>query len=429
MLADRPLRAALAVGLVLRVLPVLTWRGDPCVRDECTYLELAEGFARGRGMTGSEGWLWAPAYPWLLHVLGVDGVVIAQVLVSLGTIGLLHHLGTRELGPRVGRVAAWVWSLSPTVVFYAGHLWSETFYTALLVVALVALSHAREGRRGAGVALGLAVGGAVLFRGVATYLLPIFVVALVLIRRRREALAATLTAVLAVAPYSAWATHRFGGLVVSDRTLGQMMWLGDNDFAPVTFDWGNGVLLPTTWDRVVAGGRPHCRFEDDPVAQDDCEVARGRQWITEHPGDFVRRIPVRIAQMFNPNSFLTRQLRQGKWKGLPAGVDEALVVAVAATSLWTGVVGAWGVGLRARRAFGATVLAVVAYHVAAIAILAGLSRYRFPLEAPLTCFAAWVSVDARGAWRGATGLERALAVGLALFVLGESLVYLSTGWS
>ena len=37
-----------------------------CVRDECTYLRLSERILEGEGMTASNGWIWAPGYPFLL---------------------------------------------------------------------------------------------------------------------------------------------------------------------------------------------------------------------------------------------------------------------------------------------------------------------------------------------------------------------------
>ena len=94
---------------------------------------------------------------------------------------------------------------------------------------------------------GILLGGCVLFRGVATYMLPIFMGALLWGRLRqraawKQAAILCVATMLTVAPYSFYASSKFGTFMVSDRTLGQMMWLGNNDFKPVTFDWGNGQL-------------------------------------------------------------------------------------------------------------------------------------------------------------------------------------------
>ena len=46
-----------------------------------------------------------------------------------------------------------------------------------------------------------------------------------------------------MAPYSIYISKKMDAMVISDRTLGQMMWLGNNTFDPITFDYGNGQLF------------------------------------------------------------------------------------------------------------------------------------------------------------------------------------------
>jgi hypothetical protein len=162
--------------------------------------------------------------------------------------------------------------------------------------------------------------------------------------------------------------------------MGQMMWLGDNDFPPITFDYGNGQLTDRAYEAYARQGRPHCAPKDQPAERDRCETAAGKAWIREHPGEFLRRVPLRLAQLFNPNSFLTRHLRTGGWKHLPEAADEVLCWLVVLTSLTTvlgSAAGAWS----ARRSPLLLVVALTtAYHLAAVAALAGLTRYRVPLD-------------------------------------------------
>jgi hypothetical protein len=417
--SDRWLLGALVVGLLLRLGPILYWIKKPCVRDECTYQDLARAIADGQGMVGSYGWLWAPGYPMLmaLHgkVTGYPGAVEAtQVAVSFVSTILLYVLTRDQAGICAARIAAWLFAVNPTHVFYAASLWSECIYTGLLLGGLLALGWARGGDHGRGWLPGVLIGGCVLFRGVATYMLPIFVVALLWGRWRTRAAwlgaaACVVAAILVVSPYSVYATRKFGGLVVSDRTMGQMMWLGNNDFAPMTFDWGNGTLSDRDYDEVKSRGRPHCGFEDEPVRQDDCERDAGFSWIRAHPQEFLARVPLRVSQMVTPHSLLTRHLRWGKWKGIPPGVREGLIHGIVASSFLVLVGGTLGIAARGRGWFAATSAAIVGYHVAAIAVLAGLSRYRVPLEPLWMVFAAQLLAEPGATfaalrahpWRGA----------------------------
>lgn len=405
---DHVLLWAIAVGFVLRVLPMLIWIDKPCVRDECTYEEIARSIMAGHGMIGTNGWLWAPAYPTLmaLHglVFGYPGAIqVSQLAVSLVSIGMLYELADGEFGVPAARIAAWTYALSPTLVFYTGSVWSEILYSGLLLAALLALRWARGGGEDRGWAPGVLAGLCVLFRGVATYMLPIFAIALLWGRWRDKAAWAgaagcMLAAALTVAPYSVYASYKFDGFVVSDRTLGQMMWLGNNDFAPMTFDWGNGTLSKRAYDKVTKQGRKHCTHGKDPIRQDACEVAQGKAWIQAHPAEFVARMPERAAQLLAPHSFLTRHLRWGRWRGLPDAVDEALIGLVVAFSFVTLVGGTIGIGARGKGWYAATAALIVLYHVGAITVLAGLTRYRVPLEPLWMVFAGALLADPKGAW-------------------------------
>jgi 4-amino-4-deoxy-L-arabinose transferase-like glycosyltransferase len=430
----------MAVGFVLRVLPMIVYANKPCVRDECTYQELAHAIMDGRGMIGTNGWLWAPAYPSLMALHGLltgfpANIQGTQLVVAVASIAMVYALTTGEYGRRAARISAWMYALHPTLIFYTSSLWSETLYSGLLLAALLAIRWARRGGAERGWAPGALAGACVLFRGVATYMLPIFAVALLWGRLRSRSawagvLACGLAAVVVVAPYSAYATWKFGGLVVSDRTLGQMMWLGDNDFSPMTFDFGNGDLSKRAYDRAAAVGRKHCRHSKDPVVQDSCEVAAGTAWIEANPGEFLARMPERVAQLVTPHSFLTRHLRWGRWRGLPDFVDEALVGLVVAFSFVTLLGGTAGFGARGRGWYSVTAGLIVLYHVGAIAVLAGLSRYRVPLEPLWMVFAAALLADPARAW-AALRASRVRLVATTLLcgvLLVLMLRFLPAGW-
>ncbi|MCB9746391.1 MAG: hypothetical protein H6740_27690 [Alphaproteobacteria bacterium] len=430
---DRVLWWAVLVGLYLRSLALARWPRDPCVRDECTYLALAQRLIEGEGIQPAQkGWLWAPGYPGLLAgheaLLGDMALIrVTQVALSAVMIALAYHLARGAAGPehgqRAGRWAAWLFALSPTLVFFSLSYWSESIYLTLLLGALASLGWARGGGAARGLLPGALVGLCVLFRGVATYMLPIFALGL-LWQRWREgrawggAAALGLGAALVVAPYALHASAQWEGRVVSDRTLGQMMWLGNNDFLPVTFDHGNGALTPSQYAEATAGGRAHCEFEGDPTVWDACETAAGLAWIRENPSRFLHRIPLRWAQLLNPNSFLTRHLRWERWPGLAPWIREGLI---RLTLLWSALAivgGTLGLAGRGRGWAALTVTGILLYHIAAIGILAGLSRYRVPLDGLWLLFAAGLLAAPRETFSALLKDPRRLAAGgLALAVL------------
>jgi hypothetical protein len=388
---DPGLRAAIIAGLLLRV-ALLALFPSGCTRDECTYIGLAESIVNGGGYRDSKvGWVWAPLYPHLLalcDVVLVDPHAMKGVQTALWPVmaWVMFALGVRLDGARAGRVAAWLMALHPTQAYFSGTLWSESLYTLLLMGTVLGVLRARDHGPASAAWPGALLGLGILSRGVATYVGPLLWVGLLwpgggpAVRRARHVVVFALATAVVVAPYSLWASARFGGFMISDATMGQMMWLGNNDFEPVTFDYGNGLLASRVYDAHTDKGRPHCSDALPPAQWNACETANGVAWIKENPEAFVRRMPLRVAQLVNPHTFVTRQVRWGKWDLLPWALRELVVLWVAAWSFFVMIGGTIAICLVGRGPYLWIAASTVAYHVAAIAALAGLSRYRVPLE-------------------------------------------------
>jgi hypothetical protein len=392
---DPGLRAAIIAGLLMRV-ALLALFPSGCTRDECTYIGLAESIVSGGGYRDSAvGWVWAPLYPHLLalcDVLLIDPHAMKGVQTALWPVmaWVMFALGVRLDGARAGRVAAWLMAVHPTQAYFSGTLWSESLYTLLLMGTVLGVLRARDHGPTSAAWPGALLGLGILSRGVATYVGPLLWVGLLwpggassgasAWRRARHVVVFALATAVVVAPYSLWASARFGGFMISDATMGQMMWLGNNDFEPVTFDYGNGLLTARVYDAHTSKGRAHCSDALPPAQWNACETANGVAWIKENPEAFVRRMPLRVAQLVNPHTFVTRQVRWGKWDLLPWALREAVVLWVAAWSFFVMIGGTIAICLVGRGPYLWIAASTVAYHVAAIAALAGLSRYRVPLE-------------------------------------------------
>jgi len=438
---ERFLRFTVLAAIALRAAPLVVWGELPCIRDECTYIQIADRFLAGQGMTDSAGWLWAPGYSAWLAVLkaltgSFDGVRISQIgLAAVNTV-LVFLLARRLTDERAARLAALMYALSPSLAFFAISLWSETIYTTFLLAAVLALDHEREQPSlGWAAAVGACVGVCILFRGIATYMIPCFALGLLWGRWRSgsawgRGLALSLAAAAVVAPYSAYISAKYDAFILSDRTLGQMMWLGNNTFEPLTFDYGYGQETLRAIRRYVKTGRPACAPQSEPIRRDQCQTQAGIAWIRANPGAFVRRVPLRLAQTLAPHSFLTRHLRWGRWQPMPPTVREALVVLGAASSVVALLVGAVGLVARCTGGTSGAIAAIVIYHLAAIAVTAGLSRYRVPFEPLLLIYASAALHQPRDtlATLRASPLRAAVCGFTLLAVTPLVLWFLPSGW-
>jgi hypothetical protein len=451
-LVDRVLRHALVAAFLVRLIPLVAWMFDSCLRDECTYVRLAFRFGEGEGMTGSAGWIWAPGYPFLMGLFAgtmgwPEGIKVIQLPVSLLACVLVYQLARLAFpeNRRAARIAAWMYALSPHMAFFAIRLWSEVLYGTILLGGLLLLLRSRDDvdqavdRSGwvKTALVGLIGGICVLFRGVATYMLPIWMFS-VLWGRWREKRAWAQVCLLAVvaastvALYLMYASDKFEGHIVSDRTMGQMMWLGNNDFDPITFDYGNGQLARQAFKRTKKKGRSasKCGKKTFAYTRDKCQTEAGFAWIKANPETFVRRMPMRVAQLLNPHSLLTRHLRWGRFPGMPQWFDELIIVFGCLHSMGIMVLGAVGLAGCGRRSQAVLFSLILLYHCAAIAALAGLSRYRVPLEPLLMIYAAGVLADPKAffsqvmaeKWRGVV-----IVAGLCM-LLPLVFWFLPAGW-
>lgn len=442
---------ALALALTIRLIPIVIWPDHECTRDECIFRSAAFKLLAGKGMMETtNGWLPAPGYPLALaacKALWGSVLWIKPIQVALGGLStwMIYRLAARTSeNPRVPRAAALLYALHPTLAFFTGTLWTETFYSTLLIATSLALLWTREGGPARGAAVGVGIGAAMLFRGAAMFLLPIFLLALFWPEvgpmvsgvvegakaRWRHGLAMVAATFLFVAPYSTWASLNHGGFVVTDATIGHVMYLGNNDYPPLTFDYGNGILTPQVYARWLRVGRPECPRTELAAVSDKCEVDAARAWAMENPGLFVSRIPMRMAQLFNPNTFLTRHLRWGFWPGLPWELKEFLVIWTAAWSYLVVIGGTLGATARLRGPLGVAILGTVLYHVATVGLVYGMSRFRLPLEALWILYLAPLLAEPKAVFRtlvdspGRAALALALLPGLTILTSW----YLELGW-
>lgn len=410
-LRDPALWAIVALGLVLRLIPLIAWPQLECLRDECIYRSMADDIYLGRGLTESnKGWLPSPAYPYVLAwtriVFGgsqaVKGFqVAASVVTNLLAFGITRQFASRQ----VAIVAAALFAFNPTIAWFTNTMWIETFYMFFLLAAAFFTIASREARWTLAAAAGALLGVAMLFKGIATYLPPAFLLAVAwpgattladgrvgspwrlrdwvveFGHKRNHVAALLLSATLVVAPWSLYASRTYGGFMIVDATVGHVLYLGNNDFDPITFDYGNGMLTEPLFKRYLRSGRNPCPREGVPaVLSSKCEVNATVAWAKENPGEFVGRIPMRVAQLLNPNSFLTRHVRWGYFPGLPYAFKEGIAVWVQVISLLSIFVGTVGVFARARGPYAYIAIYTVVYTVFTTMVSYGMTRFRMPLE-------------------------------------------------
>ncbi|MFQ5718456.1 MAG: hypothetical protein ACE5IK_02805 [Acidobacteriota bacterium] len=383
------------------------WAGSdlPCSFDGCSYLDLAHQMAAGVDLGPEQGFLWPPGFPAFLALLAppagstaglarlvqaclgallvVPTAAFAALLTRADAVSPGQPTNAGALAPAgqapVVHLALAFTAFDPTLVAFSHLLWPETIFLVLLTTSITCII-ACERLHGWLVA-GATLGGAALFKAIGFWLaLPVLAVRM-LDRARpggwRVPALVLGAALLVISPWTIRNAIRYGRFVFIDVTLGTNLYLGNSDAAPVTWDWG------TPQRSRARASRGRCQ-EGDFIDRNRCEVRRAVGWIADHPRAFASRAVTKWADLLNPTSFLVRQVRAGRYRGMPmARVSRgaAALATMAAAVPWMALVVLAIVGLWVpsapvpRRAVVAMILSLLLIH----ALTFGMSRFRLPM--------------------------------------------------
>jgi len=229
-----------------------------------------------------------PLYPAWLSIeswLGGTSVLWHRalgLLTGATSIALMGVLGRRVGGERLGLVAAGVCAVYPLMVVVDGALMSETLYTPLVILVLLAAFARRA------FLLGAAIGLAALCRSEALLLLPVLAWPLLWRSGIARVGLATLGCLLVIGPWT----------VRNAIALDHLVPISTNDSTVIA-----GANCPRTYAGEDIGfWRLDClppRRVDNEAAQSDIWRADGLRYAREHASRLLVVIPVRVLRTFS----------------------------------------------------------------------------------------------------------------------------------
>ena len=361
--------------------------------DLATYLRLSEAIASGQF---SEVFYYQPFYyavflPLIRLVCGasipvIPAIVAVQSLCGAAAVWFAGLCGALAWNRRAGLFAAIFAAISVPLLLYTPFAQNETLQSLLLTLtAYLLLKTLRRGRLRDAVAAGAVLGMAVLTRGNAILFLP-FVLAILLVRRRRDlrraALAAgllTMTVLAVESPFILWNSHKLGRLSGPSTAADAVLALGNTPEAP---PGGRDPELP-------AGPMEYPETYEDFMARSPEESVPRQMlaWFAREPGAFLELQFRKLLLFWNsreiPNNVSLVDQRQAsavlRWD-LP-GESAVLITLAIAGLLWS---------LR-RMVKGHTALLMLgvlaAVYWGGTALFYNLSRFRAPILPILFVFA------------------------------------------
>jgi 4-amino-4-deoxy-L-arabinose transferase-like glycosyltransferase len=388
--------------------------------DEQQYVQIATNMIEGRGFsnaasnapvhrTSARPPLYAGLVAAIFEVAGKDNlqaVRFVQILLSLATTGLVFLLGRRAFNPAVGRYAAGLVWMYPTLIFFNFTILTETLFTLLLVLfVLLLVKLVEEPTTGLAAAVGLALGFAALARSV-MWPLPFALCPLLLFLlkgpvRTRVALSALVLAgyCVPVVPWAVRNTRVQGTITIIDSMDFQHLRFGNQENTPDERMWAGAHTTGGADDlppkvTLAPGQRLSDGLKDHQALRD----AVG--FVTAHPWTTIRRSLIKFSDLWGLEREFVGGIEWGiydlpSWFALVASVLIGGAYAVAA------LMGAAGIWLaaperRVQIAMLLPVLSITAAHTLAF----GHSRYHIPLMPLFILYGtALASMAGRVSWR------------------------------
>jgi 4-amino-4-deoxy-L-arabinose transferase-like glycosyltransferase len=396
--------AALAIGLILRIaiLAMTADLGTP-IADEEHYARIADNIVVGNGFAWGPGQptsIRPPLYPALLSavwassgVRNLQAVRVWQIAIALASTGLIALLGTMLYRPNVGLIAAAVFWLYPSYIFYNFLILTETLFTFLLVALMVLLVRlVRVGSLPIALACGATLGFAALTRSV-LWPMPLALCPAVFLLLRASMVRRLAVSALVLAGYAAivgpWAVRntRVQGVVTIVDTMGGInLRMGNYEYTPDDRMW-DAVML-TGEQNWIHGYRPP---QPDAIVtegmKDKWAQRKAVEYMRQHPAETLRRSFIKCADFWGLERDFVAGVQHGLYSppvwtvavvGLSIFVSYVVVVLFGAVGLWLASPNDWRAQL--------IVLLPAATILAGHTLAFGHARYHLPLIPLLTVF-------------------------------------------
>ena len=302
-----PHGALFGVAMVLRSGWVLAVdRAGFAFNDAIMFHTTAISLSRGDGyvpLTGGPTARWPPGYSTVLgglyRVFGVHPIVgeLMNALVGAATVVLLMLAVERAIDRRTAIVAGLILAVLPGPIMWTDVLVAETVYTAVFVLVMLVLVHARPTLRWM-VVIGLVIGLGALVRGEALtwVLLPIVLFWNELPRRGlvRGIAVVVCAAALVMAPWTIRNAMVMDAFVPVATNASQTLWSGHHAGAT-----GGQTYPPPDHDLEFSPELPGRELESSKALRNDAV-----EYMLTHPRHELELIPLKLIHLNRGDSYV-----------------------------------------------------------------------------------------------------------------------------
>lgn len=406
-----------AIAFVLRLVSILQLQPAPfssvLLGDAASYDKWAQSIAAGNWL-GVGVFYQAPLYPYFLGALyslfGRDlGLVrICQAFLGGISCALITVASARFFGRRAGIAAGLLLACYAPAIFFDGLLQKSVLDLLLLCCLLLAIARLQERVTPLRcIAAGAAIGCLALTRENALVLAPLLFFWLWLRGERalKPLLAMAAGIVLVISPVAIRNAAVGGGFYLTTSQLGPNLYIGNNDRATGTYmplrpGRGDAAYEQEDATKLAEEAAGH---ELNPAQVSGYWRARALDWISKHPGRWLRLLGKKLLLVWNGTELVdTEDIASHAEYSFPLKILRRILFFGTVAPL--GLFGMWMTRRRWRELWLLPAMCLV-YSVST-ALFYVLDRYRYPLVPILVPFAGAALAEFGTWWREASLRER-----------------------
>jgi 4-amino-4-deoxy-L-arabinose transferase-like glycosyltransferase len=418
----------LAIGLILRLLPLIFFWGKPLtIVDETHYQAIAENILRHQEFaleTGHSTSIRPPLYPaFLTAIYSVTGGVhlnavrMIQILISLGIIYVIYRLALRLFDEKVGRVAALIFAVYPSLIVFSHFVLTEILFTFLFLVFVYFFVAFLQHKKYLDIFLtGLFLGLAALTRSILYPFMVITIVFMAAVLRDSFANKTKWTSLLiagcllVTAPWSIRNTMMYGSLVAVDTMGGLNMYMGNYEHTPLNRAW---AAVDLQGDKAWYYGHEQALSGMNEAQKQKWATKQAATYMSNHKLLTLERTLIKAANLWGLEREVLGVIINGHYPEL--NKKAALLVTTPAIFLSYCIVIVGSVfGLCHNmnlRNFGLVFLMLIMIYFTGVhALTFGHSRYHLPLIPLLGIFASWSLLNFRAIWCNRNSLRFKLSL-------------------
>jgi len=397
----------LLIGLLPRLgLLGYFWDKAPKIVDATHYQAIAKNIYNHHEFAHTKGRLTSmrpPLYPALLSAIycltggiHLNAVRIVQIILSLGLIFMVYLLGKKIFGQKIGLLAALIFALYPSFLFFTHFLLTEVLFTLLLTLFVWFFLLFMETKRTrdiwwAGLFLGLgALTKSMLYLFIIFALIYLFLGVKEPFWKKIKWMSLFMAGYLVViGPWAVRNTLLHKSFVLIETAGGINLYTGNYEHTPLNRAW---AAIDLKGDKAWYYGHEQMLSGMNEPQKGKWAFNKAKKFILGHKLLTLRRNLIKLANFWGLERVIIAGISFGNYPGLDhkaffilltLGIFSVYILVVLSSTF--GLIS----NLKPNRYDLIFILMLICYFTGIYTITVGHSRYHLPLIPFLTIFASW----------------------------------------